>query len=68
MGNRVPVDEDELLEHIIDGIPDTVLRDQACIQGFTSTDSLLKTFERVTLRDRSVAGPAGSTRRRTDEK
>lgn len=27
MGNRVPIDEDELIEHVIDGILDTSLRD-----------------------------------------
>ncbi|KMQ84805.1 hypothetical protein RF55_12848 [Lasius niger] len=54
--NRVPIDEDELLEHVIDGIPDVALRDQARIQGFMSTDSLLKAFEKITLRDRSGVG------------
>lgn len=54
MGNRVPIDEDEVLDHIIDGISDTILRDQARIQGFASTDSLLKAFEKITLRDRNV--------------
>ncbi|KMQ86625.1 hypothetical protein RF55_14343 [Lasius niger] len=62
-GNRVPVDEDELLEHIIDGIPDVALRDQARIQGFVSTDSFLKAFEKITLRDRSGAGSIRQDRR-----
>jgi len=60
MGNRVPVDQDEMLEHTIDGIPDVALRDQARIQGFVTMDSLLRAFEKVSLRDR---GEAASGRR-----
>lgn len=56
MGNRVPVDENELIEHVIDGIPDVALRDQERIQGFTTMDSLLRAFEKVTLRDRGISG------------
>lgn len=54
--NRVPIDQDELIEHIVDGIPDTTLCDQARIQRFLTTDSLLSAFERITLRDRGVSG------------
>ncbi|XP_067209940.1 uncharacterized protein [Linepithema humile] len=56
MGNRVPVDKDELLEHIIDGIPDDTLRDQARMQEFPSADALLRAFSRITLRNRNVTG------------
>lgn len=55
MGNRVPVDRDEMLEYTIDGIPDTALRDQARVQGFVTMDSLLKAFEKVSLRNRDEA-------------
>lgn len=60
MGNRVPIERDELLEYIIDGIPNIALRDQARIRGFSSVVGLLKAFERITLRDH---GAAGSSRR-----
>lgn len=60
MGNRVPVEEDELIEHVIEGIPDATLRDQARIQGFASADALLKAFEKIMLRDR---GTGSSIRR-----
>ncbi|XP_029155916.1 serine/arginine-rich splicing factor RS2Z33-like [Nylanderia fulva] len=63
MGNRVPVDEDELLEHIIDGIPDDTLRDQARIQGFSSTDLLLRAFSKIILRNRNVTGADRQDRR-----
>lgn len=55
LGNRVPVDQDELIENLVDGIPDVALRDQARIQGFATTDSLLRAFEKVTLRGRDAA-------------
>jgi len=57
LGNRVPVEQEEMLEHIIDGIPDIALRDQAHIQGFAAMDSLLRAFEKVSLRDRGGAAP-----------
>jgi len=65
LGNRVPVDEDELREQIIDGIPDITLRDQARIQKFSSVDALLEAFEGVALRERGAANPSkrGGSRR-----
>lgn len=51
LGNRVPIEADEMIDHVIDGIPDNVLRDQAHIQRFTRMESLLEAFEAVTLRD-----------------
>jgi len=35
MGNKVPVEKDELLEYAVEGIPDVMMRDQARIQGFS---------------------------------
>jgi len=54
MDNKVPVERDELLEYAVEGIPDVMMRDQARIQGFSSVESLLKAFERVTLRNREA--------------
>lgn len=48
MGNRVPVDEVELFEHITNGIPDIALRDQARLQGLHQPIH----FGKITLRDR----------------
>lgn len=55
MGNRVPIDDDEMLEYIIDGIPDEALRNQARVQGFETVDTLLKAFEKVTFRERNTS-------------
>jgi len=50
LANQVPVSEDELVDYLIDGIPDSVLRDQARIQRFADKSDLLEAFEKVTLR------------------
>ncbi|XP_011859156.1 PREDICTED: uncharacterized protein K02A2.6-like [Vollenhovia emeryi] len=47
--NRVPVEEDELLDYLVDGIPDTRLQNQARIMNFSSKTDLLKAFEKITL-------------------
>lgn len=54
MGNRVPIEEDELLEYIVEGKPDAAMRNQARIQGFTTVDSLVRAFEKVSLRDHNT--------------
>lgn len=52
LGNRVPIDEEELVEYIIDGIPDRALRDQARLSGLDTKAALLEAFERITLWDK----------------
>jgi len=63
LANRVPIEEDDLIDYIVDGISDVNLQDQARIQGFKTTTSLLKAFEKITLRPKrqqdSVAVPMG---------
>lgn len=72
LGNRVPVEEDEMAEYIIDGIPDRILRDQARVSGLKTKADLLEAFERITLWDRKHPGAKGSeektqSRPRTDK-
>lgn len=62
LGNRVPIDDDEVLEYVIDGIPDDTLRNQARIQRFLTTENLLEAFEKVTLRNRGGSGTSSSTK------
>lgn len=50
LASRVPVDEDELVDLIIDGIPETPLRNQARMHRFEGKEDLLKAFEQITLR------------------
>jgi len=54
LGNRVSIDEDEIAEYIIDGIPDRMLRDQARVSGLKTKAVLLEAFERVTLRNKKI--------------
>jgi len=56
LGNRVPIEEDELIEYVIDGIPERALRDQARISGLKTRASLMASFERVTLWDKKHTG------------
>lgn len=53
LANKVPVAEDEVVDYIVEGIPDPMLRDQARIQKLKTTESLREAFERVKLRPKS---------------
>lgn len=52
LSNKVPIPDDEIIDYIIEGIPDVNLRDQARIQKFRTTADILEAFEKVDLRDR----------------
>ncbi|XP_076652416.1 uncharacterized protein LOC143358826 [Halictus rubicundus] len=52
LANMVPIEEDEMVDLIIEGIPDATLRNQAFIQRFRSPATLMEAFERVTLKTR----------------
>ncbi|CAK9833038.1 Transposon Tf2-9 polyprotein [Anthophora retusa] len=49
LGNRVPVDEDEIIEHLLEGIPDMTMRNQARIERFKTKADLFAAFEKVVL-------------------
>jgi len=53
LGNRSRIEEAELIEYIIEGIPEPTMRDQARIQRLRTRASLLEAFERLTLRARN---------------
>lgn len=63
MGNRSKIDESEMTEYIIEGIPDPMLRDQARIQRLRTRASLLEALERVTLRARNLPSREQDARR-----
>ncbi|CAK9814696.1 Gag-Pol polyprotein [Anthophora quadrimaculata] len=55
--NRVPVeDQIELVEYLVEGIPDPVLRNQARMQCFNTPDALLRAFEKVSLSSGNQGG------------
>lgn len=61
MANRIPIEADEVIDYVIEGIPDPRLRDQARLQRFKDTAELVEAFENITLRsnpkiERSSAG------------
>lgn len=47
LANRIKIEDDEMIDYIIAGIPDASLRDQARIHGHTTKESLLSAFEQV---------------------
>lgn len=59
LGNLMPVDEEEVVEYIIDDIPDRILRDQARVSGLRTKTALLEAFERITLWERKHTGANG---------
>lgn len=50
LGNKVPIDEEDIIEYIIKGIPDPWLRDHARIQRLLTKTDLLEAFEKIPLR------------------
>lgn len=67
MGNRISVDTEELLDYVIDGIPDETLRNQARIQRFETTSALQEAFEKVTLHDKNIP-KAGKSEKRNNKR
>lgn len=53
LANRVPINDEELVENIIDGISDPALLDQARMHRFTTKEELLAACEKITLRHKS---------------
>lgn len=64
MGNRVPIDKKEMLDYIIDDIPDEILQNQARIQRFETMSDLQEAFEKVTLGDKNTSR-VGKTEKRS---
>lgn len=65
-GNRVPINEEELLDYIIDGIPNETLRNQARMQQFETTNAMREAFEKITLHDKNVPKIEKDGKRRND--
>lgn len=65
LGNRVPIDEDEIVEYIVDDIPDPILRDQARVSGLRTKNSLMEAFEKITLWDRKRQGAKSESKEKT---
>ncbi|XP_076638793.1 uncharacterized protein LOC143350658 [Colletes latitarsis] len=55
LGNRVPIDDDEIIEYLLEGIPDLTLRNQARIERFRTKADLFAAFEKVVLPPRADA-------------
>ncbi|XP_077256603.1 uncharacterized protein LOC143894309 [Temnothorax americanus] len=52
LGNLVPIEEDELLDFLTEGIPDQTLRNQVRMQNFGSVKDLLNGFGKISFSHR----------------
>jgi len=69
LAGRTSVEEDELIDFVIDGIPEGHLRNQARMQCFGRKEDLLKAFAQITLRSEGKNRPGrGSGVFKTDNK
>jgi len=50
LASKLSIDEDELIDCVIDGIPEIPLRNQARMHRFETKEDLLKAFEQIKLR------------------
>ncbi|XP_043496455.1 uncharacterized protein LOC122520459 [Polistes fuscatus] len=53
LGNKVPIHEDEIVDYIIEGIPDANLKNQAKINRLRTKADILEAFEGVTLQEKN---------------
>lgn len=53
LANRIPIEMDEIIDYVIDGVPDTRLRDQARLQRFKEASEMIEAFETITLKNNS---------------
>lgn len=52
LANRVPIEEGDRVEYLIEGIPDQSLRNQACVQRIADVETLMLAFGKVSLNQR----------------
>ena len=57
LANQVSLSEEEMIEYIIDGIPDIQLQNQARLQKFESASAILQAFEKITMTRREEKHP-----------
>ncbi|XP_025265055.1 uncharacterized protein LOC112638147 [Camponotus floridanus] len=50
LAKDVPIDEEEMVDYLIDGIPSDHLQDLARMKEFQKKEDMLRTFEKVSLR------------------
>ncbi|CAH0550984.1 unnamed protein product [Brassicogethes aeneus] len=60
LGNRVGLDNNDMVDYLIDGFYNSTLQVQARMQNFTGPEALVSVMNRVTLKDRGHAPPTYS--------
>jgi len=49
LANKVPIEEDEIIDYLVDGIPIKSIKHQALMQQFRDKETMLKAMENVSL-------------------
>lgn len=62
LAKDVPIDEEEMVDYLIDGIPNDHLQDLARMKEFSTKEEMLRAFEKVSLR------PIGKTNPKRDSR
>lgn len=65
MANQVPIVKEELIDYLLEGIPDARLRDQARMQQFESVSSLLEVFRNINLKSETKKTTNAQTKTET---
>lgn len=70
MANRILIESDEIIDYVVDGIPDVRLRDHARLQRFKDAADLIEAFENITLKShvKTEWNPVGVNQPKPKEK
>lgn len=49
LANKVPIDEEEIVDYLIEGIPVKAIKHQAMMQQFVNKESMLKAMQEISL-------------------
>ncbi|EZA53586.1 hypothetical protein X777_06942 [Ooceraea biroi] len=50
LAKKVPIDEEDMVDYLIDGIPSDYLQDLARMKEFSTKEDMLRAFEKVSLK------------------
>ena len=62
LAKDVPIDEEEIIDYLIDGIPNSHLQDLARIKEFATKEDMLKAFEKISLQSTLKSKPKSDFR------
>lgn len=54
LAKNIPIDEDEMVDYLIDGIPNERIRDMARVKEFACKEDMLRVFEKFSLKSEGM--------------